>query len=304
MKQTGRQWRTWCSALVMGLYLLLVPLHVAGLAIPPTPTAAPILDQAKVLDETTESRIAGKIIDYQKQTGNQIAVLTIPSLEGEDIAAYANRVARQWGVGDKKVNNGVLILAAINDRKVRIEVGRGLEPMLTDVQSNLVIRQEITPYYKQGDYNRGTENGVNALIRVIGGEKLSEPKSNQPNNYESLVPLLYFIFIPLAYIGSYLARSRSWWLGGVLGAIPGSLLLLGSVVAGLVVMGAGIFIGLVLDYLLSKNYRERKASGDDTGFWGSGGGFFGGTGFGGGSGGGWGGFGGGDFGGGGSSGNW
>lgn len=294
----------WCSVGLAAGIVLLAPLSAAGLAVPPTPTTAPVLDLAKVLDETTEQRIATTLRIYEDQTGNQLAVLTVPSLEGEDIAGYANRVARQWGVGDKKANNGALLLAAIQDRTVRIEVGRGLEPALTDLQANLIIRQEITPLYKQGNYNGGTENGVNAMIRVIGGERLSEPKSAAPNA-EALVSLLYFIFVPLAYLGAYVARTRSWWLGGVLGAIPGGALMLRSVAAGLVVLAAGSFVGFILDYLLSKNYRERKESGNDTGFWGSGGGFFGGTGgFGGGSSGGWGGFGGGSFGGGGSSGKW
>lgn len=289
------------------MLVVATPVCAFALAVPAAPTAAPILDQAKVLDETTESRIAQKTLEYERQTGNQIAVLTIQKLEGEDIAGYANRVAREWGVGAKKANNGALLLVAVDDRKVRIEVGRGLEPTLTDLQSNLIIRQEITPYFKQGDYNRGVENGVNAMIRVIGGERLSEPRgSSRAPDMGAWVPILYFLFVPLSYLGSFLARSKSWWLGGVLGAVPGALFALHSMVAGLVTLGAGAFVGLVLDYLLSKNYRERKASGDDTTFWGSGGGFFGGTGgFGGGSsGGGFGGFGGGDFGGGGSSGSW
>lgn len=293
----------WCGALGLTVLMAAAPVRVSALAVPDAPTAAPILDQAKILDETTESRITKKTLEYERQTGNQIAVLTVQKLDGEDIAGYANRVARQWGVGDKKANNGALLLVAVDDRKVRIEVGRGLEPTLTDLQSNLIIRREITPYFKQGDYNRGVENGVSAMIRVIGGEKLSEPRdSSRTPDMGAWVPVLYFLFVPLSYLGSFLARSKSWWLGGVLGAIPGALFTLHSVVAGLITLGAGVFIGLVLDYLLSKNYRERKASGDDTTFWGSGGGFFGGTG--GGSSGGWGGFGGGDFGGGGSSGDW
>ena len=299
--------RRFAALVVAGSLCLgfIIPVSSSALT-PPSPPSGYIRDDAKVISDETEQRLETKLTDYEKATGNEIAILTIKSLDGEDLEDFTYRVASAWGPGNKEVNNGVLLLVAVDDRKLRIEVGRGLEPVLTDLQSNLIITQKITPHFKNGDYTTGIENGVNNIVSVIGGSRLSTntPVDSPGGMFEVIMTIasgvFIFLFPLLAYIGAYLARSKSFWAGGVMGALPG-VFFLGSnfLVGGMVVLfGAGL--GFLIDYLLSKNYRQRKATGEDTSWWGSGGGFWGSSG-GGRSGGG---FSGGGFGGGGSSGSW
>ncbi|MBL8122379.1 TPM domain-containing protein [Candidatus Saccharibacteria bacterium] len=278
--------------------------YVCALDVPTAPSQTAILDQAQVIEDSAESQLSKKLIDYKAKTGNEIAILTIKSLEGEDVFDYSFRVAQNWGVGSKEANNGVLIFVAVEDRRSYIQVGRGLEPYLTDLQTSLIQREKMSPQFKQGNYTAGLTQGVQATIDVIGGERLSEP-NNQSSGSGWLEPVIYLGFFTVAYLASFLARSKSWWAGGVIGAIPGVIMFFtAAVVLASVVFGLGLIIGLILDYILSKNFRDRAASGDPTTWWGSGGGFFGGSGGFGSSSGGFGGFGGGSFGGGGSGGRW
>ncbi len=303
-----RVWRHWLvgigTTLCVGVGLV-APVAVSALDVPASPTKTHILDQAQVIDDATEATISKTIFDYEVKTGNQIAVMTVKSLEGEDIFGYCNRVANKWGVGDVKANNGVVLCVATEDRKLRIEVGRGLEPMLTDLQSRRIIAQKITPRFKLDDYSGGVKAGVDSIIAVIGGERLSGQASGSTSDKKTLggifdaAPFLVFGAI---YLGSFLARSKSWWAGGVLGAIPGVVTAFSSVMTGLTLALGGLGLGLLLDYWLSRNYTVRRESGAATDWWHTGGGFMSG-GFGGGSGGGSS-FGGGSFGGGGSSGSW
>lgn len=288
-----------------GIVLLFGTAVVRALAVPSAPSQTAVLDQANVIDDATESQISQQLIDYKAKTGNEIAVLTVKTLGGEDIFTYSQQVFQTWGIGSKTANNGALLIVAVNDHKVRIHTGRGLEPYLTDLQSSRIINQKLTPEFKKGNYSAGIAAGVNSMISVIGGERLSgssaQTKSSSPG-WTSWVPYLAF---PLIYIPSFLARSKSWWAGGLLGVVPGAIVAFSSLTAGLVVAVGGMGFGLLLDYILSKNYKARTASGNSTTWWGSGGGFFGGSGgFGGSSGGGFGGFGGGSSGGGGAGGSW
>ena len=297
--------RNWFLVVMVGLSLAsFLPICVNALSTPKAPTNCGLLDEAGVLNETDEQNLCKKLIDYENKTGNQLAVLTIKSLDGEDIEGYSNRVARAWGVGDKKANNGALLVVAVEDRKMRIEVGRGLEPMLTDLQANQIIKQKIRPNFQSGNFAGGINSGVDNMISVIGGERLSEPgRSWKADDLGGLIILIIqFVFVPFIYLAAFLGRSKSWWAGGVIGALPGIVIAFYHLIGGLAAVFGGVLVGLLLDYVLSKNYQQRVASGDDTTWFKSGGGFFGGSS--GGSSGGWGGFGGGSFGGGGSSGSW
>ena len=277
---------------------------VYALDVPPPPSKTAILDQAGIIDDVAEASLSQKLIDYKAKTGNEIAVLTIKSLQGEDDFDYSFRVAQSWGIGSKEANNGALLFVALEDRKLRIQVGRGLEPYLTDLQSSLIIREKITPAFKQSNYTAGITSGVESMIAVIGGERLSEPK--KPRISGGAIEFFLFAgFFTVAYLASFLARSKSWWAGGAIGSVPGIILFFtAAALVASVVFILGLLLGLLFDYLISKNYRARTAAGDSTGFWSSGGGFFGGTGGSSGGGGGFGGFSGGSFGGGGSGGSW
>src|SRR5688572_3847050 len=147
------------SALVFSLFAPLIFFgHASALEVPPKPVDIPIVDQANVLSPEQEQAIAAKIASERSSTGNQIGILTLPSLEGDALEDYSIRVAREWGIGTKERNNGVLLLVAVNDRKLRIEVGYGLEGALTDLRSAQIIRDRITPQFREGKYYEGIDS--------------------------------------------------------------------------------------------------------------------------------------------------
>lgn len=292
------------------LLALLVPLATAtgasALNVPPKPTDIPIIDQADVLSPEQEQALAAKIAQERTATGNQIGILVIKSLEGDALEDYSIRVAREWGIGTKEKNNGVLLLVATDDRRLRIEVGYGLEGALTDLRSGQIIRDRITPEFRNSKYYEGINLGLDGIIAAIHNEndqalnnentQNSQPQSGWP--WELII--FGLLFIP-SWIGSILARTKSWWAGGVIGGIVGLIV---SVFAGFLITGLLSIIGLTLigllfDRTVSSNYRQRRDAGLAPSWW------AGGTHLGGGGGsGGFGGFGGGSFGGGGSSGSW
>ncbi|BCA63935.1 methanol dehydrogenase [Sphingomonas sp. HMP9] len=122
-----------------------------------------VVDSANVIPPDQEAALTRRLDDLQKATGNQLVVATVPDLEGYPIEDYGNRLLRSWGVGLKDANNGAILLVAPNDRKVRIEVGYGLEPVLTDAFSSVVINQQILPRFKAGDISGGIVAGTNAV---------------------------------------------------------------------------------------------------------------------------------------------
>ncbi|MGU3390096.1 TPM domain-containing protein [Sphingomonas sp. M1A8_2b] len=122
-----------------------------------------VVDAANVIPPDQEAALTKRLDDLQRTTGNQLVVATVPDLEGYPIEDYGNRLLRSWGVGLKDANNGAILLVAPNDRKVRIEVGYGLEPVLTDAFSSVVINQQILPRFKAGDIPGGIVAGTNAV---------------------------------------------------------------------------------------------------------------------------------------------
>ncbi|MCP8892362.1 TPM domain-containing protein [Sphingomonas faeni] len=122
-----------------------------------------VVDAANVIPPDQEAALTKRLDDLQKATGNQLVVATVPDLDGYPIEDYGNRLIRSWGVGLKEANNGAILLVAPNDRKVRIEVGYGLEPVLTDAFSSVVINQQILPRFKAGDIPGGIVAGTNAV---------------------------------------------------------------------------------------------------------------------------------------------
>ncbi|MEQ9592696.1 MAG: TPM domain-containing protein, partial [Cyclobacteriaceae bacterium] len=127
-------------------------------------------DEAKVLSQGAVDRLEQQLRLYEDSTSNQIAILVVPSLEGDILEEYSLRVAEEWKLGQKDKDNGALLLVAIEDRKMRIEVGEGLEGVLTDALSNRIIRNEMAPAFRRGDYEAGIQAGVDGMIMAIGGE--------------------------------------------------------------------------------------------------------------------------------------
>ena len=129
-----------------------------------------VVDNAEILKQTTRERIAALAKAHEEKTTDQIAVLTIATLGGESVEEYATRVFDAWKLGQKGKDNGVLVVVAPQDRKMRIEVGYGLEGALTDVAASRIIRNVITPAFKDGDFDRGIEGGVAAIIAQLEGQ--------------------------------------------------------------------------------------------------------------------------------------
>lgn len=255
-------------------------------------------DFAGVLSVQDKAGLETKLQNFKNATGNEISVVLVKSLGGDTVENYANSLFNDWGIGQKGKNNGVLFLAAIDDHEMRIEVGYGLEGALTDAQSYWIEQNEIVPAFKSGDYAGGVSAGLDKIIAAVSGtEQIPSASQSQPAGFRLDGNLIFFfLFIPV-WLASVLGRSKSWWLGGVLGGLAGIVLGLffGFIFIGLISIFGLAIIGLAFDYFVSKAYQKGKATGHYP--WWIGGGR-------GGSGRGFGGFGGGSSGGGGSSSKW
>ncbi len=274
----------------------------------PNPTGF-VNDYAKLFSTDFSQKLETDLSDFEKQTGNEIAVVTVENMGGSDIESYAVKLFEQWKIGKKGNDNGLLLLVAKEERELRIEVGYGLEPYITDGRAGEIIRNQITPEFKKGNYETGITAGVEQLKKYIADKDIAPKESNisvgSALKYSKGITILFIFLISLlSYIAGYLGRTKAIWPGGVLGMVLGGIvgIIIWSV-AGMVI--GAVFIGLIglfFDWILSKNYQTRKSKGLSTGWWTSGGGFKSGGGWGGG--GGFGGFGGGSSGGGGASGRW
>lgn len=281
------------------LMLILLPQLAGALEVPQL--RGRVNDYAQMLSPETAQRLERALADFEKSDSTQIVVLTVNSLEGENLEEFAIKVADAWRIGQAQLDNGVILLIAKQERKIRIEVGRGLEGVLTDLTSGRIIRGDMAPYFKKNDYDAGITAGVSSVMQVVRGEYQAKPRDLKQGKKGAhpVFTLLVFLLVAVVFLG-----SLSKFLGGAAGAaglaligfltFPGLGILVLAILA-----AAGFVLGLVIAFLFGGGGR------------GPGGGFGGpfiGGGFGGGSygGGGFGGFsgGGGGFGGGGASGDW
>ena len=259
-----------------------------------------VTDRADIYSPEFEEKLNNKIGEFEIETEAEIAVLTISKLPEASIEEYAVEVFEKWGIGKEGEDNGILLIIAKDNREIKIEVGYGLEGKITDGMAGRIIRDELTPQFKLENYEQGTEDAVEAMMGYIKGDMVNDSKdlTESPVDEDKLfggfkVIILGGLF--LIYMASFLGRSREFITGGIVGFIIG--LFFSGLIVGIVL---GIF-GLILDMILSSNFKNFKSSGRPTGFWGSKGGF---KSPGSKSSGGFGGFGGGSSGGGGASGKW
>lgn len=246
-----------------------------------------VSDYAGILSETSRAKISQTLSEFEKQTSNQVVVATFESLDGDSLEDFSVRLAQKWGVGTKTKSNGILLLIFKADRQMRIEVGYGLEGALPDALAGQIIRREMVPHFREGNYDAGVESAVQAIIQATQGEykaSASEPSADffEKNKHFFFVGLILYLVFPIFLYGLVVIAMTSMF-GFPLGFL----------------MGSGIAVILfALRTLLAK-------AGGNT-YSGRGGGFGGGGGFGSGGFGGGGGFsgGGGGFGGGGASGRW
>lgn len=292
------------SLVLCGLILFAAPILVLAYANPGSPKGA-VNDFGGMLNSDKISSLEVKLDNYQKSSGNAIVIATVKNLNGDTIENYAVNLFKDWGIGQKNKDNGVLILVSKEDRQMRIEVGYGLEGDLTDAQSYWIIRDVITPAFQSGDFAGGLNDAADKIIGAISGSE-AIPSEDIPSTSRksSNFDWFFLIFFVPIWLASILGRSKSWWAGGVLGGIAGVIIgfIKGFLYFGLISIVLLIPLGLLFDYVVSKNYAKYKSGKGKPPWW-----IGGMRGFGGGghsSGGGFGGFGGGHSGGGGSSGSW
>ncbi len=270
------KWKQIVGVFLLALFLL--PLHAQendGLPAKPDKETS-VYDGAHVLSTIEKSSLEQKLIHYADSTSTQIVVVTVPSFEGRNSNFYAAELAHKWRIGQAGKDNGVLLIAAINDRRMAIQVGYGMEHLLTDAMSRRIIELDIAPHFRQGNYYKGLDAGTTAMIAIMAGEYTNDATSEDGG---SIIPLLIMIviFIIFFIIISKANKNNRNNRGTRTGSLSDDFL---------------------ESIILSRGGRGGFGSGGfGSGGFGSGGGSFGGGGFSGG-------FGGGGFGGGGASGGW
>ncbi|GJJ03817.1 lipoprotein [Duganella rhizosphaerae] len=288
MTTMARALRTASAPLLV--LLLWLPLSTsAQLAVPPL--TGHVIDQTATLTADQASDLEQSLQSFEARKGSQLAVLIVPTTGPETIEQYALRVAEQWKLGRKKIDDGAILVVAKNDRALRIEVGYGLEGALNDATSKRIISEIITPYFKQDDFYGGIAAGAEQMMRLVDGEQLPAP-ATRLGGVAGAQRYLPVAFILVFAIGSVLRA--------ILGRLPGAILT-GGAVAGIVWLLAGtVYIAvaagvLALLFTLVGGGMLGRGLGGFAGGFGRGGSGSGGGGFGGG---------GGSFGGGGASGRW
>jgi uncharacterized protein len=286
---------------VFALLLGWVAPALALVAVPPL--TGRVVDQTGTLSSGDIASLTQTLRDLETRKGSQIAILIVPTTDGEAIAPFALRVAEAWKIGRKKIDDGALLVIAKNDRHLRIEVGYGLEGALNDVTTKRIIDEVITPKFKSGDFAGGVSAGINRMISIINGEKLPEPAPEHwqgPSLANWIDPfnpfMLAFVFIVSGGLRAVLGRLvGSIATGGFVGVL--AWLFIGSLGFAAVLGVIAALISAVIDLMPSGGSRGTRGgwSGGSSsgGGWSSGssssGGFSGG---------------GGSFGGGGASGSW
>lgn len=175
-----------------------------------------IHDDAHVLRQATIDELETRLAQYEDSTSNQIAILIISSLDGESLEEYSIKVAEKWALGRKDKDNGVLLLIAVDDHKMRIEVGEGLEGVLTDAMSSRIIRNEMAPAFRRGDFDGGVTAAIDGIIKAIGGEYSAEDTNDIEDltaNQKILIGLgLYFFLSIFAFFALVMPGCTGWGL--------------------------------------------------------------------------------------------
>jgi len=251
----------------IGLAVALLYAAAVAAEVPVPPLESRVTDLTATLSPDQRSALERKLAAFEGRKGSQVAVLLVPTTQPETVEQYAIRVFDEWKLGRKGVSDGALLLVAKNDRKLRIEVGYGLEGVLPDAIAKRIIEEEIVPRFKQGDFHGGIAAGVDRALRVIDGEPLPPPRpaprALSGGAFEYLLPALFIVVV----LGTVLRR--------VLGRVPGSGVvgvatgILGYVLAGLVVALILGFIAFVISLFI--DLAGRSGSGRSSGRWSSGG---------------------------------
>ena len=197
---------------------------LADVAVPPL--TGRVVDKTATLSSSDIASLDQTLKDFEAKKGSQIAVLIVPTTQPETIEQYSLRVAEAWKIGRKKIDDGAILVVAKDDRKLRIEVGYGLEGALTDVTAKRIIDEVITPKFRSGDFAGGISDGVNRILRVVDGEPLPAPAQRRQNTgfLSDIDPFNPFLIVAVIVVGGIFR--------GIFGRLFGSLAT-GGLVAGL-----------------------------------------------------------------------
>jgi uncharacterized protein len=262
-----------------------------------------VTDTTDTLSLETVEALNLRLANYEMETGNEIAVAIISTTEDMPIAEYATEMGNYWRIGKKAVDNGAILLIALDDRKLFLAAGRQLEGALTDLESSQIIDEIISPRFKTGNFEDGISAGIDGIFSAIAGESFTELRTEETNENSAggtINAIFIVIFFVFPWLAAILGRSKKIWPGGAIGALGGGIA--GAIfLSGFLILGAAIALGalgLLFDFAVSRNYAAAKKSGRNVAWWAGGnrGGLGGKGGFGG--------FGGGGFSGGGAGGSW
>ena len=196
----GKKWSSY-HVLLTAYCLLFFSTHLAfAQKAVPELWGARVHDEAHALKQESVDQLEKELKAYEDSTSNQIAILVVQSLDGDVLEEYSLRVAEKWKLGTKNKDNGVLLFIAVDDHKMRIEVGQGLEGVLTDAQSNRIIRNEIAPEFRRNDYDAGVKAGIHGIVKAIAGEYKADD-DNGGMSSENIILLVGFILVFLFIIG-------------------------------------------------------------------------------------------------------
>ncbi|PIE56554.1 MAG: methanol dehydrogenase [Desulfobulbus propionicus] len=300
LRRKGKPGIPW-PLIYCSLLLVFMAVNVQARDIPKL--TARVNDLAGLLSPGTVQQLEGSLASFEREQSTQIVILTITSLDGDNLEDFAIRLAEQWQIGQQGLDNGAILIIARNERKIRIEVGYGLEGSLTDLVAGRIIRTVIRPHFKRGDFDAGVLAGTSAMMNAVTGEfsaasKEQRPEKNVGNFFMVLLMLLFFV-------GRALARHKIFaaLLGGTVASLFGIIALGPGWTIPMLLFPVGAIGTIIAASITAASSGSGRSRSTRSG-WGSSGGHFGGGGFGGGFGGG--GFsgGGGGFGGGGASGGW
>ena len=216
----------------------------AGWSLDIPPLTGRVVDQAHLLSSSAISNLNTALADHESKTSNQVAVLTLTSLEGHPLEEFSHQVATAWALGKKGTDNGVLFLIAIQEKKIRIEVGYGLEGTLTDAKSSRIIRHEVVPRFRTGDFSGGVIAGTHAILATIEGTYVNAPSSTENPEHMGLWEIFGLAVIVGTLAGLFLGSGRR-----VNGSVIG--MILSFVVAFPAALWLGILASAVTSLLVS-----------------------------------------------------
>ncbi|MCX6012794.1 MAG: TPM domain-containing protein [Chloroflexi bacterium] len=230
-------------------------------------------DLANVLSAEGRTNLESRLTTLEKETSAEVVIVTINSLNGNSIEVYSVELFEKWGIGKKGKDNGILFLIAVDDSEVRIEVGYGLEEIITDGRAGRILDNDVIPYFKEDNYEAGITAGIESMEKYIrDGSPPSlleeNPISTLIDKFSFVLPVIFIVGIISIYMMGFMARSKSIWLGGIWGIIAGLVIgfAFGMLLTIIILPIIFAVFGTLLDLVLSRNYKGRITTGQSIGW--------------------------------------